>query len=268
MRNRILATNILWILVILLPWLLGQWGAFLIIAVFGIGSFIELLALLRKAGQPSDPSIGIPAFAVLLLAMILLPPWIIPPFAILMIGLSATVTACLLKAGIGSFGSVAVTNVGAIAIMLLPFGSATLMIHESGMVLPIWILAVAKFGDVGALLTGSWLGRHRMAPAFSPNKTWEGFAGGILFSVIVSVGFVFFGKAWLPAELTPFHAAWAAVFISIAGVFGDLLESAFKREANVKDSGRVIPGIGGFLDLTDSTMLAFPVAYFIIWLIF
>jgi phosphatidate cytidylyltransferase len=267
MKNRILATAILWSLAIVLPLLLGNWGAFLMIAVFGTGAFIELLNLLRLAGRPLDRDIAIPAFTLLLLAVILVPPWMIPPVAILFIGLCAIVVACLLKSPLGSFTEVALPTVGAVAFMLLPFMAIVLLVHESGLLLLIWVVAVTKFGDVGALLTGMWIGKHKMAPAFSPKKTWEGFAGGIALSVAVSVAFSIFAAEWLPDGLTPIHAAWTAVFISAAGVLGDLTESVFKREAKVKDSGTMIPGIGGFFDLVDSMTLAFPVAYFLVWII-
>jgi phosphatidate cytidylyltransferase len=141
------------------------------------------------------------------------------------------------------------------------------MIHETGLILPVWVVAVTKFGDVGALLTGMSIGKHRMAPAYSPKKTWEGLAGGILLSIAVSIAFVLWFGEWLPEGLTVLHAAWMAFFITLSGVLADLIESAFKREAKVKDSGGLVPGIGGFLDLTDSLLLAFPVAYFLVWLI-
>lgn len=267
MKQRILATATLWVLAIGLPLFFGNWGTFALIAVFGIGAHYELLQLLRAAKLPVEPSIAIPGFACMLLAFIFFPPWVAPPMAIVMIGFSLITVVCLLRSSMGDFSREAMVTLGAIVLMLLPFGSVTLMIHETGLILPIWVLAVTKFGDVGALLTGLWLGRHKMAPAFSPNKTWEGFVGGILLSVLVSVGFVLFGKQWLPEGFTLLHAAWTSVFISAAGVLGDLTESVLKREAEVKDSGKAIPGIGGFFDLTDSMTLAFPVAYFLIWVI-
>jgi phosphatidate cytidylyltransferase len=267
MKNRILATAILWSLAIGLPLLLGNWGAFLLIAVFGTGAFVELLNLLRLAGRPLDREIAIPAFSLLLLAVILVPPWMVPPVAILFVGFCAILVACLLKSALGTFTEVALPTLGAVAFMLLPFMAMVLMVHESGLLLLIWVVAVTKFGDVGALLTGMWLGKHKMAPAFSPKKTWEGFAGGIALSVAISVAFSMLAAEWLPDGLTPLHAAWTAVFISAAGVLGDLTESVFKREAKVKDSGTMIRGIGGFFDLVDSMTLAFPVAYFLIWII-
>lgn len=268
MKQRILATNILWLIVIALTWLLGEWGAFLLIAVFGTGSMWELSSLLQKAQHPLNRPVALAAYVALLAALILIPPWLLPPFAMIAPILSVAAVACLYRSQVGTFAATVIPTIGAILLLILPFGSATLMIHESGLVLPIWVLAVTKFGDVGALLTGMWLGRHKMAPAFSPNKTWEGLAGGIILSVLVSLGFVLLFRDWLPGELTLLHAAWSAAFISLAGVFGDLTESAFKREARVKDSGNIIPGIGGFLDLMDSLILAMPMAYFLTWLIF
>jgi len=143
--------------------------------------------------------------------------------------------------------------------------AAILMIQEFGLMTTVWVIAVVKFGDVGALLTGMWLGKHRMAPAYSPKKTWEGLAGGVILSIIISVIYVAWFGAYLPVRLTLFWAGFLALFITLAGVLSDLIESAYKREAKVKDSGNIIPGIGGFLDLTDSIILAFPVAYFLVW---
>jgi phosphatidate cytidylyltransferase len=112
-----------------------------------------------------------------------------------------------------------------------------------------------------------WIGKHRMAPAYSPKKTWEGLAGGIVLSILVSIAFVHWLGPWMPENLTLVHAAWMALLITLSGVLADLIESAYKREAKVKDSGSLIPGIGGFLDLSDSMLLAFPVAYFLTWLV-
>lgn len=267
MKNRILATITLWLILILLPTLLGVWGGFLIILFFGVGSFLELMDLMRKAGRPVDRMVALPAFVLMLLAFMLVPPFYLPPFALVGFFLAGILVACLLNASVGTFTAMAIPTVGSVFLLGLPMVTATLMIHEIGLMMPVWVIAVAKFGDVGALLTGMWLGKHKMAPAYSPKKTWEGLGGGVVTSILVSVLFVYFFGEYLPEGLTLANAAWTAFFIVIAGVLADLMESAFKREANVKDSGRMIPGIGGFMDLTDSLMLAMPVAYFLIWLI-
>lgn len=270
MKQRILATAILWLLVIGLIGFLGKWGAFILAALFGAGAFIELAGLMQRAGRPVDRTVGLAAFMVSLTGIMVFPPWMIPPEAIFLLVFAVATGVSLFKTGIGSFGAILLPTLGAVILMLMPFASLVLMLHETGygLAVAIWVLAVVKFGDVGALLTGMWLGKHKMAPAFSPKKTWEGLAGGVLLSVLVSVGYVIFADKWLPDGLTPLHAAWAAVLISLAGVVGDLAESAFKREANVKDSGSIIPGIGGSLDLVDSMILAFPVGYCLTWILF
>jgi phosphatidate cytidylyltransferase len=267
MKHRILATSVLWTLVIILPLLIGNWGAFLLIAVFGFGAYLELVQLVRRSGGQADPIIGSTAFGGLLLALIFIPPWLLPPVALIAPFLCGVVIACLIRFGARGFTPVVLATLATVLLMLLPFGAITLLIHESGLILAIWVVAITKFGDVGALLTGMAIGRHRMSPAISPNKTWEGLAGGLGLSVLVSVAFVLLGDRWLPDSLTPLHAAWTAVLICLAGVVGDLVESALKREAGAKDSGKVIPGIGGFFDLTDSMLLAFPIAYSLTWII-
>ncbi len=267
MKDRILATLVLWTLILGLPYLLGDAGAFILLAVFGTGTFVEFSWLLRRSGYPLDRGFAIVAFTLLLSAVILIPPWSIPPFALLCLGLVLTAVAGLLLSSSGEITPRTLATTGSVFFLLIPFGSAILIIHEreTGIVLLVWIIAVTKFADVGALLTGLWLGRNKLSPILSPNKTWEGLGGGILFAVLVSVLFVLFFSSWLPESMTLGGAAWKAVFIALAGVCGDLLESAFKREANVKDAGVAIPGIGGFFDLTDSLLLAFPVGYALIW---
>jgi phosphatidate cytidylyltransferase len=267
MKNRILATLVLWALVILLPWFLDKWGAFILIGIFGVGSYLELLDLMNRAGRPVDRMVGLVAFTLMLLGFMAIPPWIMPPFALVCFILAGGVIATLLNSNVGTFTAVAPPTIGSVFILGVPLSAAILMFHEYGLVFPIWVVAVTKFGDVGALLTGMWIGKHRMAPAYSPKKTWEGLAGGVVLSIVISVAYTLWFREWMPEGVTLLHAGWMALFITVSGVLADLTESAFKREAKVKDSGSFIPGIGGFLDLSDSLMLAFPVAYFLTWLV-
>lgn len=267
MKDRILASLVLWTLIIGMPALFGNVGAFLLIAVFGTATFIELAALLTKARQPIDRTTSTVLFAGLMLGLIFVPPWIMPPFGLVAIGLGVAAIVMLLTAPAGQFSQRVAASLGAVMLILLPFSSLLLLVHENGMALPVWIIAVTKFCDVGALLAGKWFGRHKLSPVLSPRKTWEGLAGGILLSVVVSILIVGFFSPFFPASLSIAGAAVAAVPIAIAGVFGDLMESAFKREAEVKDSGTTIPGIGGFFDLCDSLLLALPIGYFFVWLL-
>lgn len=121
-------------------------------------------------------------------------------------------------------------------------------------------ILVTKFSDLGAYVTGSLIGKHKMIPRISPGKTWEGFAGAIVISTLVSIGYAHLAKGHL-SNMNPLHATVLGILLSSTAVVGDLIESLFKREAGVKDSGRLFPGIGGILDLMDSLLFNAPLMY-------
>lgn len=126
---------------------------------------------------------------------------------------------------------------------------------------------LVKMTDTGAYFAGRLLGRHKMIAWLSPKKTWEGFAGGMLTTVVLAVlvgqclhaaGLLRLEERYLP------HAAALAVIGLVLGLFsvaGDLFESLLKRDAAVKDSGQALPGLGGVLDVMDSPLLAAPAAW-------
>jgi phosphatidate cytidylyltransferase len=124
----------------------------------------------------------------------------------------------------------------------------------------LYFVLVTKFSDMGAYAVGSLIGRHKMIPRISPGKTWEGFGGAILVSTSASVVFTYFFQTKL-AGMTYTHAVILGIILSICAVVGDLIESLFKREAGVKDSWRLFPGIGGILDLLDSLLFNAPIMY-------
>lgn len=132
----------------------------------------------------------------------------------------------------------------------------------------LWLLAVTKFADMGAYITGSLIGKHKMIPHISPGKTWEGFAGAILFSQLAACGLY----ALIPEKLTALHS-WPHVIslgflLSILAIIGDLAESIVKRSLHAKDSGNMLPGIGGGLDLIDSICFTAPALYiYLVWLL-
>lgn len=113
--------------------------------------------------------------------------------------------------------------------------------------------------DTGAYLVGSTLGRHRLMERISPKKSWEGFFGGMLLTLLVAR----LMSRWLGVVDTN---GWMiiAVIITIAGTLGDLIESMLKRSLGFKDSGTIMPGHGGFLDRFDSVVVAFPMVYLFI----
>lgn len=130
-----------------------------------------------------------------------------------------------------------------------------------------WVLAGAiltvKAADIGAYATGMTLGRHKMIPWLSPAKSWEGLAGGIALAAAVG-GLLAWWSGSLddPRDHVPAALGVAAgAALGVAGTFGDLAESLLKRGAGIKDSGQLLPGMGGALDVLDSPMLAGPVIW-------
>ena len=129
-----------------------------------------------------------------------------------------------------------------------------------------YCIAITKFSDMGAYLTGSLLGRHPLVPHISPKKTWEGFFGALAFSLVASIGLF----ALMPGHfsvLTWPHAIVLGLLLGFAAVIGDLAESIIKRSTGVKDSGNMLPGIGGALDLIDSLLFTAPLLFFYLRLV-
>ena len=124
----------------------------------------------------------------------------------------------------------------------------------------LYFVLITKLSDTGAYATGSLIGRHKMIPRISPGKTWEGFAGAIVVSTLASLVFVHFLGSKM-AGMNWIHATILGIILSVGAVVGDLIESLFKREAGLKDSGRFFPGIGGILDLLDSLLFNAPIMY-------
>lgn len=131
---------------------------------------------------------------------------------------------------------------------------------DAGKFFVLYFILLTKFSDMGAYLVGSLIGRHKMIPRISPGKTWEGFVGAILISTGTSLVFVHYLGGHM-FHMNWIHAVVLGVLLSSTAVIGDLIESLFKREAGVKDSGHFFPGIGGILDLLDSLLFNAPIMY-------
>lgn len=127
---------------------------------------------------------------------------------------------------------------------------------EHGHWLFIYVLGIVVMADVGAYIFGRWLGKRKMAPQVSPGKSWAGFWGGFITSLIYA--------AIVGSQFTVIGMGFVALVVvsgitALASVLGDLLESMLKRERGIKDSSQLLPGHGGFMDRMDSITAAAPV---------
>ena len=119
---------------------------------------------------------------------------------------------------------------------------------------------MTKLTDIGAYLVGSAIGRDKLVPHISPGKTWQGFWGALTIAMIGSYVFWYVAGDQIPA-ISALDAGILGLLLPLVAVLGDLAESIMKRSLAVKDSGHVMPGIGGFLDLIDSVIFTAPVFY-------
>lgn len=122
-------------------------------------------------------------------------------------------------------------------------------------------VSVVKSSDIGAYTAGRLFGKHKFSPNISPGKTWEGIAGGIVFSSIVALLFAHYCDI-----MTWYFAVGFGVIFAFCGQLGDLAESMIKRDAAQKDSANSVPGFGGLLDIIDSPLATAPLAYLFLML--
>lgn len=119
------------------------------------------------------------------------------------------------------------------------------------------LLASIWASDIGAYFTGKMLGKNKLWPSISPNKTVEGAVGGVVFAIVVSVVFSLISPTLLPMT----NAILIGIAAAVVGQMGDLIQSAYKRIYGIKDSGKLLPGHGGILDRCDSWLMVFPLVH-------
>ncbi|NQT91257.1 MAG: phosphatidate cytidylyltransferase [Lentisphaerae bacterium] len=135
-------------------------------------------------------------------------------------------------------------------------------ISETGRMLVLYLVVVVKSADIGAYFIGRFLGRHKLFPRISPAKTWEGLIGGLITSLAASVLFcAACGGQLGTISLQLRDVLILGVLLGAAGSAGDMFESLVKRAAGIKDSGSLMPGMGGMLDVIDSLLFGAPVLY-------
>ena len=197
------------------------------------------LILQREMGRFTAGLLGVPeALFAFVLGVAVLTLWTKRP---LVEGLPA--------AGISSSGLLLVAFPLTFAVRLHGLGA-------EGPKLLLFALVITWVGDTVAYFVGRAIGKHPLAPHLSPKKTWEGSVASFAGSLLVGLAFT----RWLNAP--PVHLLAMAAVGNVAGQVGDLLESAYKRSAGVKDSGGMLPGHGGILDRIDALILAIPVVWY------
>ncbi len=181
-------------------------------------------------------------------------------------GFRAPLERVLLDTALGLFALIYVVY----PLTLLPLIKA----HEDGTGLLVFLFVCVWMGDIFALYIGKNFGKRKLAPRLSPNKTIEGSVASVIGSVGCGMGIYYLGITLAGRGFTALHIisipAWQmvllAIVLNIAAQLGDLLESAIKRGAGVKDSGTLLPGHGGILDRIDALLLAAPVLWYILLL--
>ncbi len=136
----------------------------------------------------------------------------------------------------------------------------------SGQYYVLYLIMVTKFADMGAYVFGMLFGRHLSVPHISPKKTWEGFAGALFTALLASwlIHFLFPDQLSL---LRKWDLIILPILLGVGAIIGDLAESIIKRGTGTKDSSRLLPGIGGTLDLIDSLLFTAPILYFYLRLV-
>ena len=254
MRQRVKTSIVLAVLIIPAV-LFGGWSYNIIIGAVALIGTMELLQM-ANIDTKSLPSIAtyIGTLSIVYYHMIAsyipeqLSDGIIPVFAVLLLLISTVIVPGFnfTKAGISAL-TMGYIGVGS---------QAAIIIRQEDLAIFVFILLVIVSTDIGAYFVGSKIGKRKLAPLLSPNKSVEGSIGGIVLALLTTsiyLNFITLPYSYIIMLLI-------AIILSITGQFGDLLESAFKRHFGVKDSGTILPGHGGILDRFDSILFTLSMA--------
>ena len=268
MQQRIFSFALLWTIIAVALLLFGAHAGVLLVAVVAYLTQLELYQLFEKMGLKPMKALGLACGAVISLGAYYVRTIDSGNdlFVLCFVVLTLTIIRVDLQAGrLRSFmptlfGLLYVPYLLHFIIKIMKMSELDGYREGTGIFLAVWIVAVAKCADVGGLLVGMKIGRTPLS-VISPKKTYEGAAGGIAFSMLIGIILVKIFPAFVPGHFSWWLAALIAVPVSVAAIASDLVESAFKRQAGVKDSGNLIPGIGGAFDLADSLILSAPLGY-------
>jgi len=275
--NRLFSTVILWSLITGSVWANSSLGFFLLIFFAAMIALYEYLHMVKAQGAPVFTLTGMLCGALYLIGSYVFlkthgserSPDIEMAVLVLFIFVIFARQMFRPAADRAPLEAMAYTGFGLIYIPWL-FNFVTKIIfltppsgegQTTGQYYLIFLILVTKFSDMGAYVFGSLFGRHPFVPHISPKKTWEGFFGALISSLL--------GAYWLyylmPNHLSLFRfedVTLLGLLLGVAAVVGDLAESVIKRSAHAKDSSHILPGIGGTLDLIDSLLFTAPLLYF------
>jgi len=268
MLKRAFSTLALWTVVILCVRFLGAVGGVWLLTIISALTLREFYTLVEKMGLDPFNRVGITLGVAITLAPYYFEPYI-PLRAEWLLALAVIVFSIRILGERDSGNRVETLGWSLFGVVYVPF-----MLHfltrillmrtpnpQTGLALAIWLIAVSKFCDMGALITGLACGKHKMAPNISPKKTWEGVVGGLVTSALIGAGLAWAGRDYMPSTFAPWLAAVLALPIAALAIVSDLIESVIKRRADIKDTGQAIPGIGGVFDLSDSLILTAPIGW-------
>ncbi len=268
MRKRVLSTIVLWVAVVLMVALFGIYGGLVLLAVLSGMAQRETYGLLQRTGGEPGVCEGLSAGTLFLILIVVFAECgrgVVSYLAALGLVLPALVFSLMARTPVHQLGRRLYPTLTGFLLVpgCLGFFAvlATLPQVPEGqaLFLAVWVVAVAKFSDVGALLIGSRIGKRPLSPGYSPRKTVEGAVGGVFCSVVVACLLPLLFPALAPEGAGWLTYALIGLLLGVVAIGSDLLGSALKRSARIKDSGSGIPGIGGGLDLVDSLLLSGPV---------
>lgn len=247
--------------------------AFGTIAVLSFFASRELARILRDKGIAASTRITCGAALVGLTVSCLVPSGIQTVTSVAIVSTAAAtvlLVSLIFYARRGTFEGVVAASGGAVLSFVylgLMFGFLLAIRREHSVWVLVWALLLPKACDIGAYFTGRMIGRHKLIPWLSPGKTWEGLIGGMVLAAVAGAIGLWCVNDWdTPrAWVILMQGAIAGAIFGAVGQGGDLVASLLKRDAGIKDSGTILPGFGGMLDVLDSPLLVAPVAYW--WLV-
>ena len=264
LKQRLNSSLVLWCVLLLAVWCFRLQAVAGLCILAAVGAVIELLKLFKAPSRLIGFNVCLTALFAVFSYLVLRYEWFAVDYLYV-----------LAFAILFHWSVFVAKNAKALFLSLFCFFYLTLNIHfffkiahlflwndTSATLMILWVVFLTKATDIGAFCAGCSCGKHPLLPTVSPQKTREGVLGGVLFALLVNVLFYVCFAKHLPILFI--KSCIFTVCLAWGAVLSDLVESLLKRHLSVKDSGHIVPGIGGILDLIDSLLLNAPLAYWLL----